>query len=576
VEKFLVLSLMVVGLALCATARVAPRPGSTGWNISVSHATTKPLLRLTIHIVGILIFGLMLYALRVRTHFLGDGMVWLTILETGQHQAYSEPLAAALWTGVGILIRWMDVTPEAKTFGLLSVLCGLLVYGIMGGIARQLLPEGRARLLAFTLLLSLGTTQLYCGYLESYPPATVFILAFLWLGLRHVQGRGGILPASLALSLATSANFLSLSLWPSYFVLALGRQRGVGRRIASCLLPGLMTGAILAMLGSRPGHWWESLRIASGAVWDVGAAPHLVKPYSALSTGHALDLGNEVLLVLPIPLLLAIAVFASGTYRPAIGSPRFHFLAAASFCGMAAASLIVLPAPAAQDWDLISMLLLPAAVGCAVLGGRLVDDVGSVTLPIGIGSLALGTLLSFLLVNASERAGIERFKTLLAPTGRTTAFGRAYPNSLLAEFYEDRRHYAAALAYARRALEGEPTNPRYWIKAGTDHFRLGRFAEAAGNYEEAIRRGADNAGTRHDLGLTYAMMGRSLDAIRELRLAVGMPKGDHPDYVHDLGVAYAKAGFPDSARAVWTGLLKRWPAYAPARRALERHFGAGP
>jgi len=173
-----------------------------------------------------------------------------------------------------------------------------------------------------------------------------------------------------------------------------------------------------------------------------------------------------------------------------------------------------------------------------------------------------------LLVDASEEASLRRFTTLIGPGARIPAQGRAYPNSVLAEYYEDRGDYRAALTHAERAYEGEPTNPRYSVMVGSEYFRLGDNAKAARSYEEAIARGWDRASTRHDLGLSYAYSGRGADALRELRIAVGKGDGERPDYLHDLGVAYAHAGYSDSARAVWTRVLERWPSYAPTVKAL--------
>jgi hypothetical protein len=62
-----------------------------------------------------------------------------------------------------------------------------------------------------------------------------------------------------------------------------------------------------------------------------------------------------------------------------------------------------------------------------------------------------------------------------------------------------------------------------------------------------VRRGWDRAATRHDLGLS----GCDLDAVWELRITVSRFDGSRPDYLHVLGVDYARTGFADSVRSVW-------------------------
>jgi len=523
----------------------------------------------------LLAFCASLYFLRARTHLLGDGTVWLTILKTGQHQLYSEPLAAAIWTAFGSVIRALVPSPDAGAFGLLSILCGGLSFLICLALANHLVAERGARAEAVALLLTLGITELYCGYLESYPLVVVLILAYLWLGLRSLVTRGAFALTPVLLSLATASHFLSLYLWPSYLFLVSRRERRMSHRALWCLVPAILTPALAVAAGSRPNDWIESSRIALHAALLPGASAKAWNIGGPVGLWHALDMANEALLIMPVALLLAIGGLTTRAGRQWLASPEAKFLAAATLSGLIAAFLLVLPAPA-LDWDLFALLMVPAGVLSVGLGIRLLQ--GEVPMPFRVGmvSLALCAVLPFLLVNASEDASLRRFKTLIGPGTRISVQSRAYPNSVLAQFYEDRGDYRSALLYAERAYGGEPTNPRYSVKLANEHFQLGEYASASRYYEEAIHRGWDRASSRHDLGLSYALAGRDLDAVRELRIAVGRPDGARPDYFHDFGVAYANAGYADSARTVWTSLLRRWPGYAPTIRSLASRYAREP
>ncbi|HKW50390.1 MAG TPA: tetratricopeptide repeat protein [Candidatus Eisenbacteria bacterium] len=514
----------------------------------------------------LLLFCAGLYVLRARTHLLGDGTVWLTILKTGQHQAYSEPLAAAIWIAFGSIVRSLLPGASALEFGSLSILCGGLSFLICFALAKNLAGERQPRTDTLFLLLTLGITELYCGYLESYPPVMVLILGYLWLGLRSLTGKGVFATAPVLLSLATASHFLALYLWPSYLYLVAQREQRLSRQALWSLVPVMLTPALALLAGSRPSDWLESWRIALHATAPHGAASGSWG-FLTFRLGQAADLLNEVLLIVPIAVLLAIAALTVRSTRQWLRSHHATYLAAAMVPGLAAAFLLALPAPAV-DWDLLSVLLVPAAVLCVGLGARLLQGGAPMPFRVGVAGFSLCAVLPFLLVNASDDASLRRFKTLIGPGTRIPARGRAYPNSVLAEFYEDRGDYRSALAYAERAYEGEPTNPRYSVKVGSEYFHLGDHAKAARSYEEAIARGWDRASTHHDLGLSYAYSGRASDAVRELRIAVGKADGERPDYRHDLGVAYARAGYPDSARAVWTRVLERWPSYAPTVKAL--------
>jgi tetratricopeptide (TPR) repeat protein len=241
-------------------------------------------------------------------------------------------------------------------------------------------------------------------------------------------------------------------------------------------------------------------------------------------------------------------------------------LAAAAVSGAAVAALLNLPVAPAQDWDLTALFLVPLAVAGVVAGRGLVPGGRSAA---GLVAISVGSLLAFVLVNAIEPAGIARFKTLLAPPAPITPYGRGYGMSMLSEHYEDRGEHDSALVYAEGALEVEPTNHRYWVRAGTILYNLGRYEEAIARLEEAIRRGSTRAEAHNNLGLSYMRTKRPERAVREFRVAVA---GDatRPDYGQNLGVALFQSGQVDSAREVWTRVLARWPDYPLTRRSMER------
>ncbi|HMI30518.1 MAG TPA: tetratricopeptide repeat protein, partial [Candidatus Limnocylindrales bacterium] len=296
------------------------------------------------------------------------------------------------------------------------------------------------------------------------------------------------------------------------------------------------------------------------------------------SAGHAWDLLNAILLVLPVPALLLLSASVSRASGRDVGavSPDAAsiFLAAAALPGLVLAIALVLPVPPAQDWDLTSILLIPLAI----LGVKAGCSMPNVPLR-GVRGLALallgaGALLSFVLVNANESSGLHRFETIIGPGAKITPYGRAYGNELLASYDEDRRDYARALIHSQRALDAEPTNPRYYVKKGAALYELGRYDEAIPVLEEGVRRGPARDDAYYNLGNCYARKRRYPEAVANYRNAIRLGRPS-PDYLNNLGVALFYSGKPDSARALWTGVVRRWPAYALSSNALARHFGRG-
>ena len=504
--------------------------------------------------------ALALWLLRARTTLLGDGAVWLATVQSGERRAYSEPLSAALWHGFGHLLRLFGKAPDALSMSFFSVLCGVAAVPILAGIAVELEPRGRW-ITPFALLLTLGISQLYFGYIESYPASAVFILLYLWLALRRARGADPAYLVAAALALASAAHLSALYLAPSYLLLAWLTERPLARRAALLALPFAFLVALLLALGYPPSQWMDPLRAATSGIREGFAAATLRRPYGFFSYGHLADVLNIVLLAMPVPalLLLGWAVATRGRFRPF--SRDMMILAAAAIPGFLLAAWLMTPVAPAQDWDLTSTLLLPAAVFGVAAGRRLVEGRAGHRIAAGLVGISACSLLSFVSLNASERASVARLTAIASDAARVSPYGRAYASSGLELHFRDRGQNEKALAYARATLAAEPTNPRHWTNVGHELMTLGRFEEAIPFFREAARRGPGRWQGQYDLGLCYMNLGRYSEATSSLREAVRL-EGNQPLLRHHLGIALYRGGHPDSALVVWREILARWPDYA--------------
>jgi tetratricopeptide (TPR) repeat protein len=531
----------------------------------------------------------LLWKFEARTRFLGDGTVWLKNLQLASPSPFSEPLASATWNGYAGILRGLGLPVDPVTAGVLPILCGVIAAALFWGIASEITPKTGSRPIAFAALATLGVVQLYFGYIESYPPVSIAILAYLWLGLRRLRGADPPLGSAIALAVAIASHLACVYLVPSFLYLLLREKSSWPRRVVLALVPPAGAAALLIALGYPPSRWQTAFRIAAGAVEPGHAAALYARPYASISLGHAWDVLNAILLALPVPALLLLAALASvaapgrkpsgapARERPAepgaFGDPAAIFLAAAALPGFLLAAALVLPVAPAQDWDLSAILLLPLAV-LGVGAGFSIPR-----LPIrGIRAAAVvllgaGALLSFVLVNADEESGLRRFEALVGPGARITAYGKAYGNEILETFDAERRDFPRALIHAQRALDAEPTNPRYWTKKGAALYELNRFEEAIPVLEEGLRRGPRHDGY-YNLGNCFVRVRRYAEAAASYREAIRRAE-PRADYLNNLAVALYHEGKTDSARILWTEVVRRWPDYTRAGRSLMTHFGNG-
>jgi len=518
--------------------------------------------------------ALALSLLHVRSFLLGDQMVWLQNLRTGQFPLYSEPLAAVAWHGYVGVLGALGIAISERSLIFLPILCGSFALLLAWKISRFVTEDPVLRLMPVALISLLGTSQLFCGYIESYSIVCVAFLLYLFAALRFLRREGGAAFVGIALALAVGTHLIALVLIPSYLVLVLRSPVHAWRRALMLIVPvaaGLGVGWALALDPADLMRPFDILRVALQSSTQGTARPAAL----TLLVGKPLtELGNLIFLVMPVPaLLIASHVVARAGQRRA---PRndLSFLTWATVPGVAAAAVLTLPGSPAQDWDLLAVAVLPAAV----LGIFLALASGPKTFPrrlaLGLTALSAASLLAFVLVNASEDAGTRRFKTIIAPSTTMSAHERAYANEKLVKYYTRRKDFDSVYVYAQRAEAAEPGNTRYWGNIGTALYNLHRYGEATRYFEEALRKGSDRVEVYYNLGLCYMRTQRYPEALKDFRISVDLG-GEQPKYLNSLGMALLATGEPDSARATWLYVLKQWPDFQPTARALDYYFGKG-
>ncbi len=123
-------------------------------------------------------------------------------------------------------------------------------------------------------------------------------------------------------------------------------------------------------------------------------------------------------------------------------------------------------------------------------------------------------------------------------------------------------------------LAGQPDDRDGWLLLGRSYTRLGRLAEAAETYRQAISHGFDGAQTQSSLGevLAAAAGGKIGPEARQAFAAALEKDPADPRARYYAGLALAQDDRPQEAIGVWTRLLEQSPADAPWRPMVEQQI----
>jgi tetratricopeptide (TPR) repeat protein len=512
----------------------------------------------------------------VQVHLLGDGALWVRELTVPLGRLEGEPLTIGL---VRLVYGALDGAGEAdaeRVYRGLSLACGVLYVLITLSVARWIGRSRVERVVAGCLLLSLGTVQLFFGYVEHYAPVTVAVLFYLQAGVAALEGKRSLAWAGVALGFSCALHLVALVLVPSFALLAL-RQRALTRLglwAQAVAFP--LTVAVL-VLAVGLGFGAELIRLSDTGPHTVplwSGEPHS-RPHTLLSAVHIVDVINGQLLAFPIGLPLCLLVLAGVGARVWWSDPAAAFLGAASAGFLAFSTLFNPEIGAFRDWDLSSISAVPLATLAAYLLARHVPQSAQGAAGWIATAVALFHLFPWLGVNADDRRSVERFETLLEGESRLSlhALGASYDE--LRGYHERQGNHGAALRAARHAFRLHPRHARYLsnvlrlldetdssaavetqllqaIRTAPDfveaRLHLARYYRKAGRFESAVRicREAleldpDQADAYVELGTTLDAQGLAREAAEALEQAVALD-GENARAHTLIGVVYGKSG----------------------------------
>jgi hypothetical protein len=315
------------------------------------------------------------WILRDRLHFLGDGSVFSQLEGEWSVWANREPLSHVIASRLHELAGSLRV-PVERVFEMWSCLLGAALVFVLTRADQSLGARG--------LLLAMGmttaATQLFCGYIEHYPPLALVNVLML-VEMRHVVSRPRTLLIVYGLfALALLLHISSVILVPALLWATLRQlqmRRTVARALAAIELLGtalathfIWNGIFQGISGAPSLSGYLAIlarsdRFALGSTFDASS----LRP-PLFSAQHFFDFLNLQLLLVPIALPLALAGLARIGWRGLGARPWEVALALASGATIAAQFIFDPYLGAPRDWD----TLAAGAFSTAILAASLLPD----------------------------------------------------------------------------------------------------------------------------------------------------------------------------------------------------------
>jgi tetratricopeptide (TPR) repeat protein len=447
-----------------------------------------------------------------KTHLLGDGSVRGNEIMAGTKLSVTEPLDFYLHALVYDFLK-LDAY---QTYTLISCLAGAGFIFLSLCLSHLLGKENKEKVLAFVVLVSMGSIQLFFGYIESYSLVYVGILTYFLFSFLYLKGRCGLFFPSLALLTSISLHLSAVYLLPSLVYLHLvssqkEKKHFNFKKILSVVFILLIVGAgffILSKKNPNPTSVTAYLIPLAGGEND---------PYSLFSGAHLVDMINEQLLLSPAGIILwAMVIFFARKidFKDRVAT---FFIIVTLFSFMFA--FVMDPKLGyARDWDLFST----TGLGYTLLGIYLwlnyfrQDKARKLNyMIIALSFTALFSTLPWIYVNAQEDQAVERFKALLDLDVKRSGYG----HEILAYYYRDKGLVNAETEEWTKALS-IVENERYVGNLGICYTELGRHQEAIVMFKKWIQMNPNSAIAYNNLGKALSQVGEYEEAKRQYQMAL--------------------------------------------------------
>ncbi len=477
---------------------------------------------------------------RIRVHSLGDSYLRANEIVNGKWYQPTKLLDFLVHAALYHLLNLIVAVDAMTVIAAASVVAGIVFVFLLFRTAPY---SGWKKNMLVTAVLSLGCSQLFFGYVESYTLLYLFAVWYLFL----VFGRDGYQVSFGLLTLVYLLAGLShqvgiILLLPSYLYLGYQRYKTHAAKaliLSSVLLvsflPFLVTGFINRVSGS------EGYRGLTDYL-----LPLVDETYGVLTPLHLFDILNQFLLVAPV----AIILLPFMPYAVRSGQRRLVAL------------LLIIPSllfiflfnpelTMVRDWDLFSLPVATVAIPFLILifDGLQEKSQAVAERLTGVALVAIIILASWVLLNNYTSGHLKRAEHVID----TAVKGQRYGYENLANYYDRQADYENELRVLMKIKPRDRT-PRVYGELAQMFWVLGRLDEAYEYAQQGVRMPRPRKINAFMAGVTAYDKGKYLEAIRCFRGVMTLDRDDF-QVLWRLGESLVRVDSLDEAIAVYNHAL---------------------
>ncbi len=456
------------------------------------------------------------YLLRVRHLLLGDAFL---LVESLQSQELGFSLGGKNDNFVHAFLYQLFPSLDPWTlYALTSSLAGTVhILGVLS-IVNTLARDPLRKWLVFTIAISTGALQLFCGYVETYTLMAAFLtltLVFLvrWSGFKITWLAAAVCSAFVAFLLHPIAVFLCAPL-----LCAIGYQIYTWSRenkYRAFIGIGLLTGGFGIVL-----HFLINSMQLSPTHFGFGR-----EAYGLFSVEHLTDVANELLLLVPVHALLLSSLVLRRTERcRPLADPVLLVLAV----GAAAAftiSFLIEPLLGSLDWDLLSLYAIPFGLLTAYVSSRKAPSY--ILFPFV--TVTLFHLLPWLIINTN----LQRGGAMVGSMVERDYHHRGERNYILGARMTNLGLPESGAQQFRKALQADPDNDLAYQELGMYYYERNNLLQAL----PLLTRSLECADVHTDTRFISSLLAYHQNRLEEAAFNCSTFLLDHPDHTAALSLA---------------------------------------